>query len=288
MGLKVEAFFDEETSTITYVLFDENTKDAVIIDPVLNYDSFSSTISFESLDELMGFVSLKDLKVHFVLETHAHADHITAAMVLKKRIPNLRVAIGRKITVIQQVFSKLFNLNDLNQDGVQFDLLLEDEQIIKAGPISIKVLSTPGHTPACSSYLIDNNIFTGDTLFMPDSGTGRCDFPNGSAEELFQSVKEKIYTLPDETRLFTGHDYKPNGRPLKYETTVGEQKKKNIHINEETKKDDFLEFRTKRDKGLKAPKLLFPSIQINMDAGCLPNAENNNKIYIKIPIFIKE
>ena len=185
MDLKVEAFPDEETATITYVLFDENTKDAVIIDPVLNYDSFSSTISFRSIDLLLSFVASKELKVHFALETHAHADHMTASMILKQRISNLKVGIGKKITVVQQLFSKLFNLEKIDQEGGQFDLLLEDGQMIKAGSLTIKTLSTPGHTPACSSYLIENNLFTGDTLFMPDSGTGGVIFLRGALKTFF-------------------------------------------------------------------------------------------------------
>ena len=284
MGLKVEAFPDEETSTITYVLFDENTKDAVIIDPVLNYDSFSSTISFESLDELMGFVSLKDLKVHFVLETHAHADHLSGASVLKSKLGG-EIAMGCNLPLVQKAFGKIYNENsDFKRNGSQFDRLFDDGDKFQIGTLNVTVMSVPGHTPACVAYHISDALFIGDTLFMPDYGSARCDFPGGDAGTLYDSV-QKIYQMPGNTRLFLCHDYKTKDRNYhKWETTVDEQKGKNIHINSSVDKRSFMEMRTKRDKTLKIPKLLLPSVQVNMRAGKLPKAEDNGKHYLKIPI----
>ncbi len=284
MSKEVKHFFDKETYTLTYIVFDSDTKDAIIIDPVLNYDQASSKTSTESIDEVKSFIESHKLVPHYILETHAHADHLTGAIDLKKSYQNLKVAVGKEITKVQSTFKEVFNMKNFNTNGVQFDVLLEENQVLEAGSIKIKTIHTPGHTPACSSYLIDNYLFTGDALFMPDYGTGRCDFPMGSAEDLYDSIHEKLYKLSDETRFFTGHDYQPNGRELRYESTIGESKKENIQLKESTTKEEFVKFRTERDATLSAPKLLLPSIQVNIDAGHLPKAEENGVSYIKIPV----
>lgn len=284
MSKEVKHFFDKETYTLTYIVFDSDTKDAIIIDPVLNYDQASSKTSTESIDEVKSFIESHKLVPHYILETHAHADHLTGAIDLKKSYQNLKVAVGKEITKVQSTFKEVFNMKNFNTNGVQFDVLLEENQVLEAGSIKIKTIHTPGHTPACSSYLIDNYLFTGDALFMPDYGTGRCDFPMGSAEDLYDSIHEKLYKLSDETRFFTGHDYQPNGRELRYESTIGESKKENIQLKESTTKEEFVKFRTERDATLSAPKLLLPSIQVNIDAGHLPKAEDNGVSYIKIPV----
>ena len=222
--------------------------------------------------------------LHYVLETHAHADHLTGAAELKKRYPEAKIGVGKNITAVQDVFASMYNLKDFNTNGIQFDILMDEDTPIKAGSIEIKTLFTPGHTPACSSYLIEDRVFTGDAIFMPDMGTGRCDFPKGSAVDLYNSIHEKLYKLPDETRVFVGHDYQPGGRELAYETTIAEQKKNNIQLKEETSLEEFVKFRTERDKTLAAPRLLLPSIQVNIDAGHLPEEEDNGMKYLKIPL----
>jgi glyoxylase-like metal-dependent hydrolase (beta-lactamase superfamily II) len=283
--MKIEPFFDEATSTITYVVSDENTRDAVIIDPVMDYDPASSSYSYESVNEVLDYVKKNELKVHFILETHAHADHLSGSQELKSRLPGSKVAIGADITKVQKTFKQVFNLSDdFKTDGSQFDTLVHDGETLKAGQLEFKALHTPGHTEACYSYLIEDAVFTGDALFMPDFGVARCDFPKGSAETLYDSVTEKLYTLPDDTRVFTAHDYQPEGRELKFESTIGESKRSNIHINAETNKEDFVKFRTERDKTLAAPKLLLPSVQVNADGGHFPKPEDNKVSYLKIPV----
>lgn len=284
MTLKLETLFDPATYTLTYIVYDEMTKDAVVIDPVMDYDPAASKISFESADKVLAFLNSQGLNPHYILETHAHADHLTGASYLRQKIPTAKIAIGKNITKVQEVFKGVFNLRNLSTDGIQFDLLLDEEEILQAGSISIKTLFTPGHTPACSSYLIEDMIFTGDALFMPDSGTGRCDFPAGSASDLYHSIHEKLYKLPDETKVLVGHDYQPGGRELLFQSTIGESKMKNIQLKEETSKDEYIKFRTKRDETLSAPKLLLPSIQVNINAGHLPEEEDNGTSYLKIPL----
>jgi glyoxylase-like metal-dependent hydrolase (beta-lactamase superfamily II) len=270
---------------LTYVVFDQATKDAVIIDPVWDYEPSSSKMSNVSAEQVLQYIKNQNLKVHYILETHAHADHVSGSQYLKKQIPNSKVGIGAKITEVQKVFKTVFNLDpEFKTDGSQFDLLLHEGRPLQAGSLSIETIFTPGHTPACGTYVIGDAVFTGDALFMPDYGTGRCDFPAGSAEDLYVSVHEKIYALPDHFRVFVGHDYMPNNRPLAFETTIGEEKAKNIQLNIETSKDQFVSFRTIRDKSLAAPRLLLPSVQVNIDAGKLPKAEDNGLSYLKIPI----
>lgn len=285
--INIEAFFDPRTFTLTYVVSDPSTKDAIIIDPVLDYEPVGSKVSHESLGKVLAFVREKKLKVHALLETHAHADHLSGSQELKNALPGAKVMIGAKITAVQDLFKGFFNLPaDFPTDGRQFDQLLEDNQELKAGSLRIKAIATPGHTPACLSYLIEDAIFTGDSLFMPDYGTGRCDFPAGDAKDLFNSVTTRLYSLADETRIFVGHDYLPNGRELAYTSTIGESKAKNIQLPAGRAEAEFVAFRTKRDAGLAAPKLLFQSVQANIDAGKLPAADSNGRHYFRIPIVL--
>lgn len=281
----VKEFFDRATWTLTYVVYDEKTKDAVILDPVWDYDPSASKLSTASAMEVLRFVKELNLNVHYILETHAHADHISGSQVLKQHLPQAKVGIGARITEVQKLFKNFFNLDgNFKEDGSQFDVLLEEGKTLTAGSLAIDTLYTPGHTPACGTYVIGDAVFTGDALFMPDYGTGRCDFPAGSSADLFHSVHEKIYKLPDHYRVFVGHDYMPNGRDVAFESTIGEEKRKNIQLNMETTKESFIAFRDSRDKTLAAPRLLLPSVQVNIDAGKMPKAESNGTSYLKIPM----
>lgn len=282
---RINEFFDKNTWTLTYVVWDENTRDAIVIDPVMDYDPASSQTSETSANAVIEFLRANKLKLHFILETHAHADHLSGSQIIKREFPEAILAIGEKITKVQEVFKTVFSLpEEFKTDGSQFDKLLKDGEELFAGSISIKTIFTPGHTPACASYYIDDNVFVGDALFMPDYGTGRCDFPEGSAKDLYHSVHERLYQLPEDTKVYTGHDYMPNGRSLKFMATIAEEKKENVQLKQTTSIDEFIEFRTKRDKTLAAPKLLLPSVQINIDAGHLPKANPKGKRYLKIPI----
>jgi len=285
--MEVKTFYDTRTSTFTYVVFDVDTKDAIVIDPVLDYEPVGSKVWTESVDEVIDFIKSKQLTLHYIMETHAHADHISGAQLIKDAFPDAKTAIGKNITVVQHYFKKMFNLeDDFPVDGSQFDRLLEDNEVFNAGSIRIEVIFTPGHTPACASYKIDDAVFMGDALFMPDSGTGRCDFPAGSVHDLYNSITKRIYTLPDETRLFMGHDYQPGGREVMNMSTVAEQKANNIHLKEGVTEEEFTAFRREKDAELDAPKLLFQSIQVNIDAGDLPDAEESGTAYLKIPVNI--
>jgi glyoxylase-like metal-dependent hydrolase (beta-lactamase superfamily II) len=282
--MEVQTFFDKATSTLTYVVYDPKTKDSILIDPVLDYLPGASKVSTESVEKAASFINENNLNLHLIMETHAHADHLSGAPELKKKFSNAKTAIGEKITMVQRTFAKAFNLKDFKSDGSQFDLLLKNGQTIEAGSIKIKVIATPGHTPSCSSYLIENMVFTGDSLFMPDFGTGRCDFPAGDAGVMYDSIMKKLYKLPDTTKVYVGHDYQPGGRELKFQTTIGEEKEKNIHLKIDTTKEAYVEFRTNRDKTLQAPNLLLQSIQVNINGGLLPPKEDNGVSYLKIPI----
>ncbi|WP_295904871.1 MBL fold metallo-hydrolase [uncultured Bdellovibrio sp.] len=284
MALQIQHFFDPTTSTLTYVVHDPKTLDAIVIDPVWDYDAASGKLSTKSMDPVIAYLKENKLKPHYVLETHAHADHLSSSQLFKNFFPNIKIAIGERITEVQKTFKTVFNLSDVNTNGTDFDLLLKENEILEAGSLKIKTLFTPGHTPACASYLIEDALFTGDAIFMPDSGTGRCDFPQGSAEALYNSVTEKIYSLPEKTRLFVGHDYQPNDRELRFQTSVQEQKEKNIQLNATVKKAEFVRFRQERDATLSAPKLLYPSLQVNIRAGHLPAPENNGVSYLKLPL----
>ena len=261
--MKIKEFYDEPTFTLSYVAYDEETKDAVIIDPVLDYEPQGSTIAEETADKILGFVDELKLNVHFIIETHAHADHLTSAQYLKGKLPQAITVIHENIKIVQSTFKDIFNFDDsFDVEGKTFDRLVKDNDVLEAGSLKIKALHTPGHTPACTSYLINEKaLFTGDAIFMPDFGTGRCDFPAGSAEDLYNSITTKIFSLPDETEIYVGHDYQPNGRDLEFKTTVGDQKTSNVHIKEDISKEEFLKFRTARDKTLMAPKLLLASVQ---------------------------
>ena len=281
--MKIETFYDPRTYTLTYVVYDPSSKDAVVIDPVLDYDPLAVTTFTESVDKVIAFVNEQQLKLHYVLETHAHADHISASQHLKDRF-GAKVAIGRAITRVQEVFKGVFNLpDDFKTDGSQFDHLVDDGEVIDAGTVKVDVIATPGHTPACVCFKVEDAVFTGDALFMPDFGTGRCDFPSGSAEHLYESVR-KLYALPDSTRLFVGHDYQPGGRDVEWQTTVGQSKVSNIQLRGGTSKEEFVRFRTARDERLRPPVLLFQSVQVNINAGRMPAPEANGRAYLKMPV----
>jgi glyoxylase-like metal-dependent hydrolase (beta-lactamase superfamily II) len=284
--MQIASFFDQRTYTVTYVVYDAATLDAVVIDPVLDYEPASSRVWTESLELVASFVKEKGLKLHYILETHAHADHLSGAQELKRQFPQAKLAVGARITEVQKVFKGVFDLpDDFATDGRQFDVLLQEGDTLIAGTIEVDTIYTPGHTPACATYRIEDAIFTGDALFMPDMGTGRCDFPGGSATDLYDSI-QKLYALPDSTRVFVGHDYAPGGREYAWETTVGEQKAKNIQLAGSTSREDFVTMRTRRDKTLDAPRLLFQSVQVNIDAGRMPEPHANQTRYLRIPINV--
>lgn len=282
--MQVEAFFDDgRTFTLTYVVYDEHSKDAVVIDPVLDLDTTPWRTFTESIEKVARFVAENGLKVHWVLDTHVHADHLSGAHELKERF-NSKAAIGSNISVVQEIFKGAFNLaRDFPTDGRQFDRLLKDGDVLDAGTLKVEVLHTPGHTPACNTYRIGDAIFSGDVLFIPDVGVARCDFPRGSARDLYRSVTQRLYTLPDETRVFVGHDY-PQGREVRWMTTIGESKRHNVDLPAGRSEAEFVERINARDKQLAAPRLLFPSLQVNINAGVLPTAENNDVSYLKIPL----
>lgn len=285
--MKIKAFFDKSTFTLTYIVYDPETKDAMVIDPVWDYDPQGSKTNTESITAVTSFIDENNLKLNHIIETHAHADHLSGSQILKEYYPDAVVVINDKIKDVQQLFKGVFALpEDFPVDGSQFDYLVKDGEKIKSGSLEFEAIATPGHTPACMTYKIGDAIFTGDALFMPDYGTGRCDFPAGSAEDLYDSITERIYTLPDETRIFVGHDYLPNGRDVAYETTVGESKEKNVQLNSNTSKDEFVKFRKERDSGLKAPRLLYQSVQVNIAAGQVPDQPGDDKGFLKIPVNI--
>lgn len=286
--MEVEAFFDAPTFTLTYVVWDESTKDAVVIDSVLNYDPIASQTSTKSLDELSDFVREKALRVHYALETHAHADHLSGAQLLRKRF-DAKTAIGERITAVQETFKGVFDLgDDFAVDGSQFDELIAHGETLRAGSLEVHAIGTPGHTPACLTFRIGDAIFTGDSIFMHDYGTGRCDFPKGSAADLYGSIQERLYSLPDETRVFPGHDYMPDGRELAYETTIAKSKAENPHLRPETALEEFVSLRTNRDADLEAPRLLFQSVQFNINGGRLPPAQANGLRYFKVPVNMRK
>lgn len=282
--MNIETYFDPATYTLTYLVWDPASKDAVVIDPVLDFDMLAVKTSTESNDKVSAFVRDNDLNLRWVLETHAHADHISGSQVLKERHGS-KVGIGAKITMVQDFFKGVFNRDDLAVDGSQFDGLFDDGDVVDAGSLAVEVIATPGHTPACVSYKIGDALFTGDALFMPDFGTGRCDFPKGSASDLYASVK-KLYALPDDTRVFVGHDYQPGGRELQWETSIAASKASNKQLQGDTPEAEFVKFRTERDAVLRPPRLIFQSIQANIDAGRLPTAEANGIRYLKLPMGV--
>jgi len=279
----VKAFFDEATFTITYVVSDPATSRAAIVDPVLDYDAASGRTSTTSADAVVAYVQENKLRVDWILETHVHADHLSGAPYLKEKLGG-QTAIGANVTAVQTVFKDVFNLADLATDGSQFDRLFSDGDTFPVGNIEGRVLGTPGHTPACITYVIGDSAYVGDTLFMQDFGTARTDFPGGSAAELYASI-QKILSLPDDTRLFMCHDYKAPGRDeYAWETSVALQRDENIHINKSVSEAEFVAMREGRDKELGMPKLILPAIQVNVRAGQLPAPEDNDIRYLKIPL----
>jgi len=281
---EIEIFYDSATSTLTYLIYDGTTRDAVVIDPVLDFDPASGRIGTTSVDQIAARVRGAELTLHYVLETHAHADHLSGSQPLKKLF-GAKVAISERIREVQATFKTILGLpSGFPTDGSQFDRLLRDGDLVRAGTLAIGVIATPGHTPACVTYRIGDALFTGDALFVEDSGTGRCDFPAGSADALYHSVHDRLYALPAETRVYVGHDYQPGGRELSYATTIGREREANIQLRSATTLDEYVGFRTARDRALAAPRLLWPSVQVNIDAGRLPPADEHGRRYLKIPI----
>jgi glyoxylase-like metal-dependent hydrolase (beta-lactamase superfamily II) len=281
--MRIEPFFDERTSTLTYVVFDETSRDAVIIDAVLDYDAPSGKVWTESLERVARFAQAERLTVRFLLETHAHADHLSGSQWLKARL-GAPVAASRRIVQVQEVFKHVFGWSEFPADGRQFDRLLADDERVQAGTLTFDVVPTPGHTPACTSFRFGDAVFTGDAVFLDDVGVGRCDFPGGDAGALYDSVTRRIYSLPDETRLFVGHDYPPPGRGWKASTTVGSAKRNNVQLDGTSSRADFVARRSARDRTLSAPRLLYPSLQVNIAAGQLPPPEANGQRFLKTPV----
>ena len=279
----VKSFFDPATWTVSYVVYEKEGSACAIIDSVLDYDPKSGRTRHTSASQLVTFVQEKNLRVAWILETHAHADHLSAAHYLKQKLGG-KIAIGAAITNVQDVFKRVFNLEPQFQpDGHQFDHLLKDGEGFAIGALAAEALSVPGHTPACMAYRIGDAVFVGDTLFMPDVGTARCDFPGGDAHSLYRSMR-KLLSLPADTRLFMCHDYPPEGRPAAWQTTVAEQRATNIHIHDGVSEEDFVKMRAARDATLEMPVLILPSVQINIRAGEMPPPEANGVAYLKIPI----
>jgi glyoxylase-like metal-dependent hydrolase (beta-lactamase superfamily II) len=278
----VKAFFDPQTWTYTYVVYESKGSACIVIDSVLNYDPKSGRTKTHSADEVIAFIKENRLQLEWILETHAHADHLTAAPYIQEKLGG-KIAIGDHITTVQSVFKGVFNLDDIAVDGSQFDALIKEGEPIAFGNLSFKALYVPGHTPACMAYEIGDSIFVGDTLFMPDVGTARCDFPGGSASNLYRSI-QSILKYPPSTKLYMCHDYPPNGRPPEYQSTVADQKKSNIHVHDGVTEEQFVAMRNKRDAGLEMPVLILPSIQVNIRAGHMPKPEGNGTAYLKIPL----
>tara|TARA_X000000950_G_scaffold21886_1_gene23580 strand:+ start:528 stop:1421 length:894 start_codon:yes stop_codon:yes gene_type:complete len=279
----IKGFFDDQTSTISYVVHDNIEKKCAVIDSVLDFDYSSGDIDYVNADKIISYVDQNKLNVEWLIETHVHADHLSASPYIQKKLGG-KIGISEKISDIQNIFGKTFNAGtEFQRDGSQFDKLFKDNDEYKIGNINCKVINTPGHTPACTAHVIGNSIFVGDTLFMPDLGSARADFPGGDARQLYRSI-QKILSYPDETKIFVCHDYPPSSREVKWSTTVGEQKEKNVHVKTSILEDEFVKIREARDKTLNMPKLIIPSIQVNMRAGNLPPPEDNGSVYIKVPI----
>jgi glyoxylase-like metal-dependent hydrolase (beta-lactamase superfamily II) len=280
---EVKAFFDKVSNTISYVVKDPNSASCAVIDSVLDLDYAAGRIGYDSADAIIAYIRSNDLKLEWIIETHVHADHLSAAPYIQEKLGGL-LGIGDQITVVQETFGKIFNEGtQFQRDGSQFDRLFVDGDSYTIGTLTAKVMHTPGHTPACNVHLIGDAAFVGDTLFMPDGGSARCDFPGGSAEQLYDSI-QRILALPDETRLFMCHDYGPGGREISWETTVRDEKDENIHVGNGKTKAEFVAFRTARDEQLAMPKLIVPSLQVNMKAGSLPQEDDSGMAYFKVPI----
>ena len=280
---QVKAFFDPATNTISYVVKDPESEACAIVDSVMDIDYAAGRISYGHADEIIAHVRENGLRVDWLIETHVHADHLSAAPYIQGKLGG-KLGIGRNITVVQETFGKVFNEGtEFQRDGSQFDRLFDDGDTYSVGGMYCLAIHTPGHTPACMTHVMGDAAFVGDTLFMPDAGSARADFPGGDAGQLYDSI-QKVLSLPDETRLFMCHDYGPNGREIRWETTVGEEKAHNIHVGRGKSKEEFVRFRTERDAQLGMPKLIIPSLQVNMRGGELPPAEPDGKRYLKVPI----
>jgi len=282
-NLQIKGFFDKLTSTISYVVYDKFSKECAVIDSVLDFDYSSGSIDYLNAENIISFIEKNNLSLIWLIETHVHADHLSAAPYIQKKLGG-KIGISEKISDVQNIFGKTFNAGtEFQRDGSQFDKLFKNNDEYQIGQISCKVIDTPGHTPACTAHIISDSIFVGDTLFMPDLGSARADFPGGDARTLYRSIK-KILSYPDNFNIFVCHDYPPSNREAKWSTTVGEQKKNNIHVKDTISEDEFVRIRETRDKTLNMPNLIIPSIQVNMRAGNLPPSEDNGDIYLKIPI----
>jgi glyoxylase-like metal-dependent hydrolase (beta-lactamase superfamily II) len=280
----VQGFFDPETNTISYVVRDPSSTACAIIDPVMDIDYAAGRISYAAADRIIAHVQSHGLTVAWLIETHAHADHLSGAPYIQGKLGG-RIGIGEKITVVQEVFGKIFNEGTAFQrDGSQFDTLFADGDTYEIGTLQARVMHTPGHTPACTTHVIGNTAFVGDTLFMPDGGTARADFPGGDARVLFRSIRRLLDTLPPETRLFMCHDYAPGGRDISWETTVAAERAHNIHVRDGVTEDAFVAMRSARDATLGMPKLIVPSIQVNIRAGNLPDPDDSGKRFLKVPL----
>lgn len=283
-------FFHHETSTCTYVVKDPESNHAMIVDPVMDFDASAARTGHDHNEKVESYCVTNDLIIDYIIETHVHADHLTGANYLATKFPNAKTAIGENVKTVQEVFQKIFHLDaekdNFVPDGSQFHMLLKDGQVLMLGNMEVKIMHTPGHTPACISLVVGDAVFTGDTLFMPDMGTARCDFPGGSVDQLYQSIQRLYNELPDSTRVFVGHDYAPNGRDFAWETTIGESKLSNKQLQAQTTLEEFGVFRRKRDAELQAPKLIIPSLQVNLRNGAMPPAEDNGIAYLKVPLNI--
>ena len=278
----VNAYFDEATNTISYLVKDPSSNHCAIIDSVMDMDYAAGRITYESADKLINEIQSRELKLDWIIETHVHADHLSAAPYIQQKLGG-KIGVGEKIMVIQETFGKIFNEGtEFQRDGSQFDALFKDGDTYMIGNMQAFAMFTPGHTPACMVHIIGDAAFAGDTLFMPDGGSARADFPGGDAGELYDSI-QKVLSLPDETRLFMCHDYGPNGRSIQWETTVLDQKTNNIHVGKNKTRDDFIKFRTERDAQLAMPKLIIPALQVNMRAGEVPTDDHGNKV-LKVPV----
>jgi glyoxylase-like metal-dependent hydrolase (beta-lactamase superfamily II) len=280
---EVEAFFDPDTNTISYVVKDPASNACAVIDSVMDIDYAAGRISYESADKMIKYIEDNGLKLEWLIETHVHADHLSAAPYIQGKLGG-KIGIGENITVVQDTFGKVFNEGtEFQRDGSQFDKLFKEGDTYKIGTMTAFAMHTPGHTPACMTHVIGDAGFVGDTLFMPDGGSARADFPGGDAGVLYDSI-QKVLSLPDESRLFMCHDYGPNGRDIQWETTVKDEKEHNIHVGSGKTKEDFVKFRTERDAQLAMPRLIIPSLQVNMRAGEMPPAEEDGKVFLKVPV----
>jgi glyoxylase-like metal-dependent hydrolase (beta-lactamase superfamily II) len=280
---EVKGFFDAATNTISYVVKDPGSNACAIVDSVMDIDYAAGRISYDHADQIIAYVQDQGLKVEWLIETHVHADHLSGAPYIQQKLGG-KLGIGRNITVVQDTFGKVFNEGtEFQRDGSQFDKLFDEGDTYTIGGMSCFTMHTPGHTPACMVHVVGDAAFVGDTLFMPDGGSARADFPGGDAGELYDSI-QKVLSLPDETRLFMCHDYGPNGRDIQWETTVAEEKAHNIHVGGGKTRDEFIKFRTERDAQLDMPRLIIPSLQVNMRAGKLPPADTDGKTFLKVPV----